>query len=304
MTLLHLCARNCLNVSKVMSIFPVHKLRATQGLNWLRFLGRPAELKIFKGIFPDIPRVQYFPSTIAAACMLATQTIYTLLPQMLTAKPAKKGRSAAAATALPADLLQDLQAKAFQSAAGIWVSMVAEAKHEQQQEASTGPGQPKHWRELLQGASHAMNKMINTAPAPSGSMSSSTTCTSQQLEMLMTRYHKAKVNLPTLGTTGVALEGLMHMSSNMAAELLEGNNTTTFLNLSLLLMSETLQNSLPCYHACSCPSCTNLEGRTEKELCKKKCATCRTAYCSQECNQRNWQMHKVMCRKFNNATSS
>lgn len=100
------------------------------------------------------------------------------------------------------------------------------------------------------------------------------------------------------------LEGLFQQPFNVAAQLLEENSTSTVLSLSLLLMSEALQASLPCYHACSCPYCTNLEGWTEKELCKRKCATCKTAYCSQECNQRNWRMHKVMCRKFNSTASS
>lgn len=61
LTLLQLCARNCLNMGTVMSNSPLHKL---QGFSRLRFRtpeGRPSEMRGFKAIFPDIPRVQYFP---------------------------------------------------------------------------------------------------------------------------------------------------------------------------------------------------------------------------------------------------
>ena len=115
---------------------------------------------------------------------------------------------------------------------------------------------------------------------------------------------------PLLSKTGPKADAaqsaalLQHMKALCCDQKLQSTNgsdsssTPAPLPQRLHQLCEALLSQLPSTKVCANPACLQVDKFSERELCVRHCSGCGTAYCSKDCSQAHWRMHKTLCRRL------
>jgi hypothetical protein len=116
---------------------------------------------------------------------------------------------------------------------------------------------------------------------------------------------KRLAKLPQQGLPAAVVEQMERISSSWPSEVLvnmqlpcEEAKQKQLLQ-DLLLLGHVLMVEVPSPVGCNNPGCVNLRGLSEAETAAKACGGCKVArYCSQECQQTHWKVHRPACQRL------